>query len=165
MRKECPAFFAAVQSSAAASSAERHIAGSRIWLPAWNEIPAMSSPSRRPRSISLSASRGEQPNLRESGQSASEASISMRTITRAPGACSASLTISSSASAANCSTPTARACAISAARLIVLPKAMWHAGTPSPRQRSISPREAASNRPPKAAIADTTSGAGFALTA
>ena len=128
-------------------------------------MPATSSPRHRPRSISRSASRREQPNLRLSGQSASLASTSMRRITRAPGACSASLCSSSSASAANCSTPTAWACAMSAARLMVLPKAMWLAGTPSPRQRSISPREAQSKCPPSAATAATTSGAGLALTA
>ena len=49
----------------------------------------------------------------------------MRRITRAPGAFSAILTSSASESAANCRTPTAWAWAMSAARLIVLPKAMW----------------------------------------
>ena len=54
-------------------------------------MPATSSPRKRPRSISRSASRREQPNLRLSGQSASLASTSMRMITRAPGACAAIL--------------------------------------------------------------------------
>ena len=89
----------------------------------------------------------------------------MRRITRAPGAFSAILTSSASESAANCRTPTAWAWAMSAARLIVLPKAICSAGTPSDRQRSISPREAASKRAPSAASAATTSGAGLALTA
>ena len=90
-RKAWPASAASVQSACAASSAIAHIAGSRIWLPAWNEMPATSSPRKRPRSISRSASRREQPNLRASGQSAWLASTSMRMITRAPGACSAIL--------------------------------------------------------------------------
>ena len=54
---------------------------------------------------------------------------------------------------------------MSDAFLIVLPKAMRPGAIPSDRQRSISPREAQSNRPPSAAIAATTSGAGLALTA
>ena len=112
-----------------------------------------------------SASRREQPNLRLSGQSASLASTSMRMITRAPGACAAIFLSSSSASAANCSTPAAWAWAMSAARLMVLPKAMRSGATPRPRQRSISPREAQSNRPPISASAATISGAGLAFTA
>ena len=66
--------------------------------------------------------------MRLSGQSAWLASTSMRTMTRAPGAWRAILRSSSSASTANCSTPMAWACAMSAARLMVLPKAMWVAG-------------------------------------
>ena len=56
----------------------------------------------------------------------------MRTITRAPGACVAILWSSSSASAANCSTPLRWACAMSAARLIVLPKAIRCGGDAEP---------------------------------
>ncbi len=61
--------------------------------------------------------------------------------------------------------PIAWAWAMSLARLMVLPKAMRSAAIPSPRQRSISPREAQSNWPPRAPTVATTSGAGLAFTA
>ena len=80
MRRACPASAASVQSACAASSALAHMAGSRTWLPGWKEMPATSRPRKRPRSIRRSASRREQPNLRLSGQSASDASTSMRMI-------------------------------------------------------------------------------------
>jgi hypothetical protein len=103
--------------------------------------------------------------LRLSGQAASDCSTSTRTKTRAPGAWAASFAISSGASTAKRSTPTARAKAMSRGFFTVLPKLMRSGVAPAARHSSISPREAASKPQPSAARRASTAGCGFALTA